>query len=121
MYNISLKTYDFNVYCYKSWQALATIPGNFRGMNIDSIWACPHEVEFAGYNLEANSLHGVALFAASLLVLCNVCRAPVASFGRFLAQQTFCKVLRRAFRCNRSRGQQSIAFVLKITGSNNKV
>jgi hypothetical protein len=34
-----------------------------------------------------------ALFAASLFVLCNACMAPVASFGRFLAQQALCKVL----------------------------
>jgi len=111
---------DFNTYCYKSWQALAVIHGNFRGMKIDIIWACPLKQNLPCKHQEQIFASVVALFSASLLALCYGCMAAVASFGRLLAQQPLSKVLRRAFRYNRSRGQQAKAFLIKITFSNTK-
>jgi hypothetical protein len=88
-------------------------------MKMYSIWACPLKRNLPRNYQEQISASGVGLSASSLLVLCNVCMAAVASCGRLLAQQTFCKVLRRAFRYNPSRGQYVKASE-KITFLKNK-
>ncbi len=52
--------------------------GRFHNVNLFYYLGVPPEVKLR-IKFEAISTSGVALFAASLLVLCHVCRAPVAS------------------------------------------
>jgi len=57
--------YFFNTNCYKSWQALATISGNFRGMKNDIIWAYPLKRNLPRKHQEQSSEQGFSFAAAN--------------------------------------------------------